>query len=123
MIIMVAIGFPVKTLMVFLKNSLTKVNTILRIQDFIDLLMGALVTLNIIFTFTYAKSTKTLSVFENTFSNRLFTTFLAVSEEKNPDLFAFSIILNFVLWMRLFMAMGLTELAGPTMQIMIEMTK
>jgi hypothetical protein len=48
---------------------------------------------------------------------------MVTAENKNPDLFAFAIILNFVLWLRLFMAMSLTELAGPTMQIMIEMTK
>ena len=123
MIIMVALGFPIKTLMVYLKNGLTKVNTSFRIQDFIDLLMGVMVCVNIIFTFTLGKETKNLNDNENTFANRLFSTFLVVAESKNPDLFAFAILLNFVLWVRLFMAMSLTELAGPTMQIMIEMTK
>ena len=123
MVIMVALGFSVKTLMVFLKNGLTNVKMSFRIQDFIDLLMGVMVCVSIIFTFTLGKETKNLNAKENTFANRLFTTFLVVAESKNPDLFAFAIILNFVLWVRLFMAMSLTELAGPTMQIMIEMTK
>ena len=122
-IIIVALGFSVKILMVFLKNSLTKVNTSFRIQDFVDLLMGVIVFVNTIFTFKLAKETKNLSAFENTFANRLLTTFMVTAENKNPDLFAGAIILNFVLWVRLFMAMSLTELAGPTMQIMIEMTK
>jgi hypothetical protein len=85
--------------------------------------MGVVVFVNTIFTFKLAKETKNLSAFENTFANRLLTTFMVTAENKNPDLFAFAIILNFVLWLRLFMAMSLTELAGPTMQIMIEMTK
>lgn len=123
MIIIVALGFSIKTLMVFLKNALTNVKMSFKIQDFIDLLMGVMVFVNMIFTFTLGKETKNLNVNENTFANRLFTTFLAIAESKNPDLFAFAIILNFVLWVRLFMAMSLTELAGPTMQIMIEMTK
>ena len=109
--------------MVFLKNGLTKVKTSFRIQDLIDLAMGVMISVNIYFTFTLGKGTKYLNILENKFSNRLITTVIGVSGDGGPNIFIFATALNFVLWMRLFSAMSLTEFAGPTMQIMIEMTK
>ena len=85
MLIMIALGFPVKTLMVFLRNALKKQPSTFRSQDFIDLGMGVMVCMNIYGTFTLSKSTKYLGdSLTDTFPNRLFTNVVGRQSEGVP---------------------------------------
>lgn len=66
--IIIALGFSVKTMMVFLRNLLTKQSITFRWQDFIDFVMAIMTSIAIIGAFRLSKSTQYLgNDFTNTF--------------------------------------------------------
>ena len=83
-----------------------------------DLVMGMMVIGDIAGTFLFSKnSSKLAEGLPNIFKFRLLANVLGSGTFNN-----WKIILNVVFWLRLFSAMSLTDLVGPTMRIMHEMT-
>lgn len=66
--IIIALGFPVKTMMVFLRNVLTKQPNTFRWQDFIEFVMAVMALVTIIGAFRMSNTTKYLGEdYTNTF--------------------------------------------------------
>ena len=83
-----------------------------------DLVMGMMVIGDIAGTFLFSINSSGLAEgYPNIFKFRLFTNAMGSGTFNH-----WKIILNVVFWCRLFSAMSLTDLVGPTMRIMNEMT-
>ena len=82
--------------------------------------MGLMVCADICGTYYYSINVENLNSMPDIYKNRLFTN--TISPPGDPFR-QWKIALNFIFWVRLFSAMSLTELVGPTMRIMFEMTQ